>query len=666
MACGFASLVWGRGLDLDIQSSQSHQTHYIHLWSKSGHSFHSAGYQAQPGWLVQDLQTSKKNWQVTNIRAVSEITCFDLTVTCISRLRPMAGTKQLIPVGPVTWLKHLFAHGDISQFQLSEDGRDFLHQRLRIMVLELENEYRLKIFFEGEADLDEEHSARDKSFSSFDEWVQWLNDADDAELEAVSSERIRVTRFGEPSCCFKSCRNRNVTGITLLSAVTSNAKDGAEAGHSFEPKGTDCQHFLLKVISGHISEHITLSAGKTGEKMRYIAAALHSSGYLGNGFSSTLDSETFRGANVSAAGADTTITGFVKSGIKQACRLPSVGQFVREKLGEGEKPREDEVLQGRYQYYKSRLGDGARYVFSSSWFDVEKEPEEAYELKDQYWIGSMCSRLAMKFVQPGGGSWAGKIEYFFPELEDEHKFSFSHVEGIDFSSVAPEISQDTHLHEGGHAGYLCGKTGLRFVVLRDQHHPDELTLAFACAFTSNRKWHFGSVKNLLFNGVQAGSAATTLVHYVPPMFRQAKEVAEIVSSKLTELDASTLTLSGYCLGGTIAQYVAGLTRLPAYCINPFPLGTALQRDLCTVLGEMDDYVFNISVEGDWASNFPYIDPAISLMTWLGFSGRPRIFGTRRYVPAFKDELSCYRRHLLVRSSVLEWARWRMSKEQMQQ
>ena len=411
---------------------------------------------------------------------------------------------------------------------------------------------------------------------------------------------------------------------------------------------------------------------KTGKIMRYISASLHSSGYLGNGFASTLSSDAFRGSDTSVGPAgDMTVRGLVASSIKKTCQLPTIGKYARRWLAEKEEEKLDECglagndkltvfkLQDYYSYYQQKLGDGARYVFSSGWFDEEHKPENVYEQYDSKWFYSLPSRLAMNFVQPGGGSWAGKRKYIYPELNAEHTFAFEHIEGIDFSSVSPSIEPDTHIGFAEHAGYVCSVTGLRFVVLRDQLHPDEIVLAFACAFTSNRQWHYGSLRNLLFNGVQIGSVATTLVRCVPPMFRQADEVAGIVQDRLGDLGATSLVLSGYCLGGTIAQYVAGRRRVQAYCINPFPLGTALQRKLDTVLGDMDKYVLNVSIESDWASNFPGIDSVINLVDWLNLIDRPRILGARTYVPAFKDALSCYRRHLLVRGSVIEWAGWRL-------
>ena len=238
---------WSHGLALDIQSSQSHLHQYIHVRINSEHAFVAKGKSPEPGWCVQDFQTRNRNWTVRDINVVSEQGCFELSVAYIGHLKNVNTLSESVAIGSLTWLQHLFSGGENIQGRaLTVEGQTFLHQHLRIMLLQLCNGYTLKVCFGAETSSvgDEGLAGR---YASFEDLVTQLNSSDECFADKTSCV-VRVSGFGEVVSQFCPRKGREVKGITLLSATPGEKQhtDSTCKEVTVEAKAASCRAFFTK------------------------------------------------------------------------------------------------------------------------------------------------------------------------------------------------------------------------------------------------------------------------------------------------------------------------------------------------------------------------------------------------------------------------------------
>ncbi len=662
------TLVWAR---VDIQYSQSHLTQYIRVEAATEAAPTAGSDSESERPKIDEYHTLEKDWEYQ----VGYMSGFGdsrrrICVKFIGDIQQqifLENNQTEHDVSPDCYLKHLFGAGKcMNELSLSGQTKSFFEEQLQIMVVCLKNGNDLKIRFSSNGEIQHE---------TFSDFISWLNTVDPDESVSVHKE-IVIRSFGEKvSDRFHPITNHEVTGLLLLSLQPDESTGSPEPTAENASCGTGC----LKVISGNRPQLLKYTPTQTSRAMRYISASLHASGYLGNGYDSTLNYDVFRGNITDASTYATepqTWTQYAVAQTKSWLYLPHVKECLDHalKMDMFGKTAEDTghhsswlripSCKAALPYIKTK----AEYILSHELFSKE-DPEIKFHAKnDTGWCDSPLSKIALRVVQPGSPK-SSVDDCFFRDIEDSEKFDFTHVSDFDFKDVSQNIVADLHKTNQKHAGFRCSYTGLRFVVLEDSYHPNELIVAFSCLFASNREWHFGSIKNVAFNGVQLASLVLQLgprisVFY-PLIYEQALRVVETIKEQMGQIegkDYQRITLAGYCFGGSIAQYVGGMQGIETFCVNPFPLGLGLQRDLETKIADMSRHVTNLSIEHDWVSNLMGMDTFVTLYdSKLGFN-RARLFGKRFMIPASKNGYNFSQRHLRVRTSSLRHAQWCVPKE----
>ena len=170
-------------------------------------------------------------------------------------------------------------------------------------------------------------------------------------------------------------------------------------------------------------------------------------------------------------------------------------------------------------------------------------------------------------------------------------------------------------------------SGLKVILFEKE---DEVILSFG-ALDSSRNVVSDPKKYeaLKRKGIKCG--LSNLLGGVPDRYSQAERFVNALRHS-TRLSDKNLTLSGNCIGGSIASYVALKQRLPAVCINPLPLGAGLQREIGDHrIRQADQYITNISIQSDWASDPILLSTIDRIISFIGIR-TPGIFGHRYDVP----------------------------------
>lgn len=116
---------------------------------------------------------------------------------------------------------------------------------------------------------------------------------------------------------------------------------------------------------------------------------------------------------------------------------------------------------------------------------------------------------------------------------------------------------------------------------------------------------------------------------VPAPYLQADRFIAAIREHFPE---KKITLSGNCIGGSFASYVALKQGLPAVVLNPLPLGAGLQQEIGDKrLNEADQYITIISVQSEWASDLPLFTTIDRIVSFLGIR-TPGNFGKRFKIP----------------------------------
>lgn len=104
------------------------------------------------------------------------------------------------------------------------------------------------------------------------------------------------------------------------------------------------------------------------------------------------------------------------------------------------------------------------------------------------------------------------------------------------------------------------------------------------------------------------------------------------------LKDKTITLTGSCFGGSLAQYLAMKLHLRAICFNSLQLGPGLQQDLGSdTLSQADDHVLNISVKRDFLNDNLLCNLASRALSFIGIK-TPGNFGRQYFIPTAYNDL----------------------------
>lgn len=205
-------------------------------------------------------------------------------------------------------------------------------------------------------------------------------------------------------------------------------------------------------------------------------------------------------------------------------------------------------------------------------------------------------------------------------------------------------------------GYYDPTTGLKFVILSESGS-NNLTISFGPALSEIDKTNKDLNSN--FNKTQLKVSATQLLGAeIPDAYKQAAKIVEKIKEKYPD---KNVILTGYCFGGSLAQYAGLKHGVETHCFNGLPLGAALQKDIGDEkLNKADELVTQVSVRNEWASDMHGIGYIDRFLMTLGFK-TPANFGKRYVIPPAQSGYSSHERHMKISHCMLVHAGWRMAK-----
>jgi hypothetical protein len=222
----------------------------------------------------------------------------------------------------------------------------------------------------------------------------------------------------------------------------------------------------------------------------------------------------------------------------------------------------------------------------------------------------------------------GYMQYAYANASANNA-KFDPLKKMGYNPISPsEISISSVEGLEIHGDYFFdSNSGLKVILFEKE---DEVILSFGALDSSkNVVSDLEEYKTLKRKGIKCG--ISNLLGGVPSRYSQAESfVNELRNSK--RLSGKNLTLSGNCIGGSIATYVALKQKIPAVCINPLAVGPGLQREIGdNRISLADQYITNISIQSDWASD-PMLLKTIDRIVSLTGIRTPGIFGHRYDVP----------------------------------
>lgn len=143
------------------------------------------------------------------------------------------------------------------------------------------------------------------------------------------------------------------------------------------------------------------------------------------------------------------------------------------------------------------------------------------------------------------------------------------------------------------------KTTLKVTIVEGEGN--EVIVSFGSIRSSNSEYS-DSAKQKEICEAQYREVFLFLLGKRSPIFAKASHVFAHLKT-FYEARGKVLALSGQCLGGALAQYVALEHHVKAYCFNSLPLGAGQQYDLgFSRLNQADQYITQLSVVTDYASD----------------------------------------------------------------
>lgn len=170
-------------------------------------------------------------------------------------------------------------------------------------------------------------------------------------------------------------------------------------------------------------------------------------------------------------------------------------------------------------------------------------------------------------------------------------------------------------------------TGLRITIAENQQ--GELLINFGAKHSIDHVSELDEATKKIALKNQNRSIVANTLGLCPEIYTKAVAAVKHIQS-LPEFRAKNISLSGTCLGGSVAQYVALILNKKAICFNSFPLGAGLQTMLgAEKLQQSDAFITNISVKNDFINDNGVLNVGNHLLSFIGIK-TPGNFG-RQYV-----------------------------------
>jgi len=179
------------------------------------------------------------------------------------------------------------------------------------------------------------------------------------------------------------------------------------------------------------------------------------------------------------------------------------------------------------------------------------------------------------------------------------------------------------------------KSSMKIALLEREN---ELVVVFG-ALGSFRPGTQTTNSDLIYPGVENFLGA------IPSLYQEADEILKWIKER-PNLQNRNITLTGLCLGGSLASYCALRNELKAICLNTLSLGAGLQAQIPSeTLQNAEDYVTNIHADGDYYSDNRIFDVIDFIACAIGIK-TPGSFGKRFSIPsAFVDRIETHSRIL---------------------
>lgn len=165
---------------------------------------------------------------------------------------------------------------------------------------------------------------------------------------------------------------------------------------------------------------------------------------------------------------------------------------------------------------------------------------------------------------------------------------------IDPKEVLPKESSFSSIGDS----FVDEKTGLKFAACEKG---DEVIVAF-CGMNGLKKEMESETNKLKeLNKYHHKAAIKNLLGFKDEFFVGAEEaVMKVISHP--KFKTKKIILTGQCLGGTLAQYIALKNDIKAICFNTFQIGPGLQQIISDEkLAKADEYVSHVAAQGDFVN-----------------------------------------------------------------
>lgn len=198
--------------------------------------------------------------------------------------------------------------------------------------------------------------------------------------------------------------------------------------------------------------------------------------------------------------------------------------------------------------------------------------------------------------------------------------------------------------------YLDPSSGLKVVFFEKG---DEVIAGFVAVGGHHADYEDHEPEKEKMKNLQILSSLGSMFGGRPQLYRKAEKL--IARLQENELKGKKITLTGQCLGGSIAQYVALKYKMQAVCLNSLPLGPGLQTKISQeTLSDADRYITHIVASGDVTSDQPLVFKIIDLaLSFLGFRTAGN-FGKTYVVPSIYNNMADT--HMLIVGSM--FAHWK--------
>lgn len=259
--------------------------------------------------------------------------------------------------------------------------------------------------------------------------------------------------------------------------------------------------------------------------------------------------------------------------------------------------------------------------------------------------GSLKEPIILNDHTFGVGSYTGKKEKFDYELQLEELSNKGSLFNINQELFELGIVSNIQVNNTDYLGYLDEQTGLKFVIFLDTIS-NNVVISFAPALSiisSNQD------QNNSFQDLQLKVSTMQLLGYDTPIaYKQAAKVVEKVKANFPH---QKVVLTGFCFGGSLAQYGGLIHGVETHCFNCLALGKALQKDIPQDnLVKAENLITQISVRNEWVSNMQGIGYLDRFVSGMGFT-TPMNFGKRFVIDPHSESDSAYLRHLNIIQSM---------------